>query len=217
MTGVGPEANIAYTEPYAINLNEIDEQCWKPMKPIPGILIKENVKNLMKIGKDKDKYLRLVTKKRYLELNVLMEKYSPIGQLHSEISIYQKKLRSVLNDIICGKKLSKNKGFKTFLESYNFFCRTDTLISHTDEFFYDAEFLHEEYYDRLNEDPGFEFHSLMFGPAISYALIEFLKAENKDKIKKCPYCNKFFIANDRATVKEDGLQAILTFSAPLNS
>jgi hypothetical protein len=201
--GLGGASPVFSKPPYTISMSKVEQtMSISENKPRKWELIKPEIinelKKLIKIGRVKSKILQKISEERYSELKNLTKAYIDIGVIHDHISRYQNDLRTTLNAIIEGKNLYNNKIFENYLAQYSSGSKIDIILQPDGSFSYDSDFLKEEKYylentpfifDPIFEDSGYASHSL----AVAYCLIEFVLNYDRRKLKKCSYCNEFYI------------------------
>lgn len=201
--GLGGAFPVFSKPPYTITMSKIEQtmsigenkpRSWELIEPETV----NELKKLIKIGRVKAKIIQKISGKRYSELKNLTETYKDIKGNHERISSYQNNLRTILNDIVEGKNLYNNQIFEDYLNAYRSDCKLELTLQRDGSFNYDSSFLKEKHYLKVKNcvfDPP-------FGPTnypqhylpIAYSLIEFLLNYDRRKLKKCPYCDIFFIA-----------------------
>lgn len=102
-----------------------------------------------------------------------------------EIKNARRSLRDELEMIVCGKPLRE-----IYIEPYNAdgnFTYQLSGLKIEDDLITEVPPISEEEYMGDTEDINRD---------LIYCLVNFLKSNDRRKIKKCPYCDKFFIAKD---------------------
>ncbi|MFC1880960.1 hypothetical protein ACFL2S_05605 [Thermodesulfobacteriota bacterium] len=179
--------------PITKRIDELNEPNGESM---PQEILKK-IRNLLEIGIKIQKLKDRILEKRYCEIKTQSEYYGKCSSVYESISYRRNKLKKILNDIVKGKALSKNKLFDKFLDSYDFFCpqyieiNSDDTLVYNSHFFKEAQFLNlDSGPNEMNVDWPRPYHAV-----ILYFFFEFLKiSENKKLIHKCDECEKFFIS-----------------------
>lgn len=182
-----------YTGPITKRIDELKEPNGESMPPE---ILKE-IRTLMEMGIKIQKLKDRMPEKRYCEIKTLSEYYGKCHSGYELIGDRRNKLKKILNDIVNGKALSKNKFFDEFLRKYNFSCRPGIEIQSDDTLVYNSHFFKEAEFINLDFGPDVISYSWPkpYDAAILNFFFEFLIiSENKKLIHQCDECEKFFIS-----------------------
>jgi hypothetical protein len=186
------DGEIEYSKPFAKPISQIGGEEWKQMKPWT---LGESQK-LIKIGRIKTKFRKQLTRKRYTEIKRLAREYQSIMGIHTHINQWQADLKNTLNEIVDGINLSDSKSFRGYLARYNIYCNLRLTLKSDGLFDHYSEIMEENYYQKKQEIHGYR-KTFAYQIPVVFSFVEFLKhPKNRKLIRKCPYCNNFFIAKD---------------------
>ena len=164
-----------------------------------------------------------ISESKYSEIEKLARVYKTTFFASKYVRQRQRNLRIILNELRKGKKLSEINGVKSLVGFYNRFCKSQLRISSTDGFDNELVALRESQFhtseNKIDLFPYEEFNSLFptgekhytvyprigkveitlgwlkpFRIAIIFCAVEFLRNLDSRKLKKCPYCEKYFPA-----------------------
>ena len=118
--------------------------------------------------------------------------YSRIKAEQEVLGELLERWRMILEEIIGAEDLSRNHVLLDLLLVYNVVNRRELAVSE-DGAIYEKPFFEEGYFTERAGLADEYYHNVLV-----YALVEFLRAPgNRDKLRRCPSCETFFIAGPR--------------------
>jgi hypothetical protein len=118
--------------------------------------------------------------------------YSRIKAEQEVLGELLERWRMILEEIIGAEDLSRNHVLLDLLLVYNMVNRRETSLS-ADGALYEKPLFEESYFTERAGLADEYYHNVLV-----YALVEFLRAPgNRDKLRRCPSCETFFIAGPR--------------------
>lgn len=139
-----------------------------------------------------------VDKDRYKELNLLAEEHREVVNFHSRLEGIQTECKQILDMIIEGRPYSQIPNFDHYLELFNNF-GSHRMVINGDDCLMPVSLFEENRYLAIREVDSW---LQEISNAMAYCLIEFLKTgKSRNYFKKCPTCQRYFIAKQPRTQK----------------
>jgi len=137
--------------------------------------------------------LKDISAERYKEISGLLPRYRNMMFEHGFIKKWQADLKSLLDQIVYPDPIIMNPYLDNIICMYNKIPKAEVFLSSDGTLKEEAPFKEDLL---LNRENSFDTLLIYDGP-ISYCVIEFLKDNgNVEYLKKCRFCNHFFIAED---------------------
>ena len=171
-----------------------------------SFLTVNEARNLVIIDKSIHRYKQSLSAARYKAVLKLYPQYVLHYRFFRRIHNTYTQLKMFLDDLINKKELCDNEFCGHMLFVYNGKARPFTQISNDDSIVQTPSFNEQDFFgswkkwsSKLSplvlQNPSL-YIKHPFNILLSISFVEFLKSTTKNKLKKCPYCEKFFMAKD---------------------
>lgn len=218
---------IQYSKPFERHIGEIRDEEWTKMKP----WTKTEVEKLFKIGRTVNTSKKSVPESKFSEIRQLSKDYSVFLSGRQHIETIQKKLKSILLDYVRqwdpSWSFSARDGGNSFLSSAYFLAQYNRrfTVSNTLEmkhlsransdnnsveyvkvdFGVEVPSCHAPFYSKVvlpfsRKFPYPKWYDAYEG-AVVFCLIEYLRTENRELIRRCHRCQKLYHALKAYTSK----------------
>ena len=190
----------------------------------------QNLKRLINIEKCIFHLKKLDPESKYSEIEKLARGYKTTFFASKYVRERQRNLKILLDEVRKGQAFSEIKGVRTLVGLYNGFNRSRLKISPAGGFYNEILELREDAFhtdeNKIDLSPYEDFNSLFpteekhykvyprrgkvdislgwlkpFRITIIFCAVEFLRTMDSKKLKKCPYCEVYFMAKDAKRIR----------------